>query len=245
LQTANTAIGEGAGTNFGMGIGNTFLGKYSGYSVSSGHNNTIIGKDVSGNIISAKAGLTVLGANQDYKNAADNSILLGTGDGTTQLNVIGGRVSIGNGVAAGNSAKLEVYPTGSDFAIKLVDGNEGLGKVLTSDANGNGYWDNPLVVGTQLLISDIISTTVSNVSIPNGVIITKPITIKAGTYYCVFSAENVEITYAIGSNSTAFQPLTTLTNIVVSGGTFQTIKFKISTTISGVANRQYFINLSK
>lgn len=54
-------------------------------------------------------------------------------------------------------------PTGGAFSFRLEDGTQASGKVLTSDANGNGYWEVPTggtdsqtlsIVGTELTISN-------------------------------------------------------------------------------------------
>ena len=54
-------------------------------------------------------------------------------------------------------------PTGGAFSFRLEDGTQASGKVLTSDANGNGYWEVPTggtdsqtlsIVGNELTISN-------------------------------------------------------------------------------------------
>jgi len=44
------------------------------------------------------------------------------------------------GLSTGN-ARLDILSTGSTKGFRLVDGTQGLGKVLTSDADGYGTWD--------------------------------------------------------------------------------------------------------
>ena len=77
------------------------------------------------------------GVNRDLGNL-DAFALSFITSGVGRINIeAGGNVGIG---LTGASEKLEV--AGS---IKMVDGNQALGKVITSDANGVGSWDN--VVG--------------------------------------------------------------------------------------------------
>lgn len=54
-------------------------------------------------------------------------------------------------------------PSGGTFSFRLEDGTQATGKVLTSDANGNGYWEVPTggtdsqtlsIVGNELTISN-------------------------------------------------------------------------------------------
>ncbi|GIV28885.1 MAG: hypothetical protein KatS3mg027_2699 [Bacteroidia bacterium] len=77
------------------------------------------------------------------RNNQQEKILIGAGDEWGQQNVIinptGGNVGIGT-TAPG--AKLEVQGQ-----VKIVDGTQGAGKVLTSDANGLASWQTPPAAG--------------------------------------------------------------------------------------------------
>lgn len=59
-----------------------------------------------------------------------------------------GNPKIGIGVC-NPQARIDIYTTGTTCALRIVDGTQGLNKVLTSDANGFTFWANPLgVTGT-------------------------------------------------------------------------------------------------
>ncbi len=61
-------------------------------------------------------------------------------------------------------------PTGGAFSFRLEDGTQAAGKVLTSDANGNGYWEVP-AGGTD---SQTLSIVGNDLTISNGNTVTLP-----------------------------------------------------------------------
>lgn len=61
-------------------------------------------------------------------------------------------------------------PTGGSYSFRLEDGTQSAGKVLTSDANGNGYWETP-AGGTD---SQTLSISGNNLTISNGNTVTLP-----------------------------------------------------------------------
>ncbi|MFT3908132.1 MAG: hypothetical protein QM737_01800 [Ferruginibacter sp.] len=66
-----------------------------------------------------------------------------------------GNVGIGTGIGSAPAAKLEVAGN-----IKITDGTEGAGKVLTSDANGVASWQTPVGGGTET--DPEVSNTITN-----------------------------------------------------------------------------------
>ena len=64
--------------------------------------------------------------------------------GTTQLVASGGFVGMGTATPA---ASLDLRGS-SGTTLRIMDGNQGLNKVLTSDANGNATWSVPATSGT-------------------------------------------------------------------------------------------------
>ena len=124
----NTGIGNQALTSNTNGYQNTAIGAQALLSNSSGTNNTAIGyyADVAaGNLTNA----TAIGANTIA--GASNTVILGNG----------ANVGIGTSTP---SNKLDVRGS-----IKMVDGNQAAGRVMTSDANGVGSWMDP-ALGWQL-----------------------------------------------------------------------------------------------
>lgn len=72
-------------------------------------------------------------------------------------------------------------PTGGSYAFRLEDGTEAAGKVLTSDANGNGYWETPSGGGSGT-DSQTLSLVGSTLSISNGNSVTLPSGSGSNTY---------------------------------------------------------------
>ncbi|REC76806.1 hypothetical protein DRF60_13010 [Chryseobacterium elymi] len=117
----NIAVGSIAG--FGIiGNDNTIIG-YNAGQTSNSEKNTLIGS-LANLSMSGLTNATAIGYNA--KVGQSNSLVLG-GTGADAVNV-------GIGTIA-PVAKLDVNGT-----FKLVDGTQGNGKVLTSDANGNASW---------------------------------------------------------------------------------------------------------
>ncbi|WP_435522262.1 hypothetical protein [Chryseobacterium indoltheticum] len=87
----------------------------------------------------------VIGLNQNLaSNTASNQLniggaIFGTGLTGTQA-APAGNIGIGT---TNPTARLEVNNGTTNGAIKIVDGTEGAGKVLTSDVNGVGTWQTP------------------------------------------------------------------------------------------------------
>ncbi|PCH98704.1 MAG: hypothetical protein COB85_01050, partial [Bacteroidetes bacterium] len=117
----NAALGYQALMSYTSGGNNTAVGYAAGDINTSGSSNTFIGYNsdaTSGQLSNS----TAIGANAVV--AKSNSLVLGD---TTNVNV---------GIGTGSpTAKLDVRGT-----IKIVDGSQGAGKVLTSDANGLASW---------------------------------------------------------------------------------------------------------
>ncbi len=115
----NTAIGHRSLFYSTTGIGNTALGADAGRENVTGSGNVFLG---------FRAGFHEMGSNKLYiANDSMNPPII-YGDFAT------GRVGIGT---TSPTAKLEV-----NGAVKIVDGNQALGKVLTSDTNGLASWQN-------------------------------------------------------------------------------------------------------
>ncbi len=127
LEVVNTGnsvfIGDGAGANDDFSNNqNTAVGRNALYSNTTGNNNTAIGYQAgvsTGNLTNA----TAIGANAVVNQ--DNSLVLGNA------------TKVGIGTSAPD-AKLHVVGD-----IKIVDGTQGAGRVLTSDANGLASWHLP------------------------------------------------------------------------------------------------------
>lgn len=117
--TANSFFGYQSGENTSTGFANTFIGANAGNTNTLGNNNTCIGD----------------GANVG-NNSLVNASAIGADAVVTQSNslILGNNANVGIGVSAPTS-KLHVVGN-----IRMVDGNQAIGKILISDANGMATW---------------------------------------------------------------------------------------------------------
>lgn len=89
-------------------------------------------------------------------------------------------------------------PVPGTYAFRLEDGTQGIGKVLTSDANGNGYWQT--VSGGSGTDSQTLSIAGSTLSISNGNSVTLPS--GSGTYTFTNGLTNTSGTVRLGGTLT-------------------------------------------
>jgi hypothetical protein len=89
-------------------------------------------------------------------------------------------------------------PVPGTYAFRLEDGTQGIGKVLTSDANGNGYWQT--VSGGSGTDSQTLSIAGSTLSISNGNSVTLPS--GSGTYTFTNGLTNTAGTVRLGGTLT-------------------------------------------
>ncbi|AOW09563.1 autotransporter outer membrane beta-barrel domain-containing protein [Flavobacterium gilvum] len=128
IGSNNTAIGNSSLYSFTVGDNNVALGNKAGYFQNSGSYNIVIGSvpDSDGLNLTNKSGSNQLNIGNTIFGTGINSNTVGAGN-------------IGIGTAAPGT-KLEVNNGTTAGAIKIVDGTQGVGKVLTSDADGVGTW---------------------------------------------------------------------------------------------------------
>jgi hypothetical protein len=89
-------------------------------------------------------------------------------------------------------------PVPGTYAFRLEDGTQGAGKVLTSDANGNGYWQT--ASGGSGTDSQTLSVVGSTLSISNGNSVTLPS--GSGTYTFTNGLTNTAGTVRLGGTLT-------------------------------------------
>jgi len=127
----NTANGYKALYNNISGSNNTAIGYESLNTVTSGNNNTALGHGA--NVAAADiTNATAIGSNA-YAGAS-NSVVIGSINGVNGATT---NTNVGIGTSTPN-AKLHLVGT-----LKLADGSQGAGKILTSDANGLASWQPP------------------------------------------------------------------------------------------------------
>jgi trimeric autotransporter adhesin len=134
----NTAVGRQS-LSASTGNGNTAIGRRSLFGNITGSNNTGIGHlaDVSvNNLINA----TAIGANASV--GASNSLVLGSIIG---VNGATSNVNVGVGTT---TPQERLHIVGN---IRMVDGNQATGRVLTSNANGTATWANPQTIASGTL----------------------------------------------------------------------------------------------
>ncbi|MBI1288057.1 MAG: hypothetical protein GC178_10835 [Flavobacteriales bacterium] len=145
IGTANSYFGTSSG-RYATGSSNTFLGYRTGFATTTGAGNTFLGTNA-GDGNTTGSSNTYIGANADGSPTLSNATAIGAGATVTQSNslVLGSSANVGIGTSA-PSAKLHVEGT-----MKLVDGNQADGYVLTSDASGNASWQ---ATATAIEIAD-------------------------------------------------------------------------------------------
>jgi uncharacterized protein (TIGR02145 family) len=127
----NSFFGSNTGLQNFSGNKNSFFGKYAGYGNISGTNNTSIGYSAFFNS-GALTNATSIGSNARVD--CNNCMVLGSVNG---INGAPATVNVGIGTTSPN-ARLDVNGT-----LKLADGTQGAGKILTSDATGLASWQPP------------------------------------------------------------------------------------------------------
>lgn len=151
----NVMIGGFAGNGNTIGGGNTFVGTQAGQSTGTGGQNTFIGLGAgSANTTGQQITLVGQGANVGSANLtnasafgrssrvdADNSLVLGSVDGVNGATTT---VNVGIGI---NAPLDRLHVVGS---IRMVDGNQAVGRVPVSNANGTMTWTDPLTVASNL-----------------------------------------------------------------------------------------------
>jgi hypothetical protein len=142
----STFVGQGSGQANSTGYENAFFGQNSGYSNTTGYRSAFLGYK-SGYSNTMGANNIFLGYKSGYSNiSGNNNIIIGnaidapnptTSNFLTIGGIINGDLSTGN-VGIGTTApgaKLDIAGN-----IKISDGTQGAGKVLTSDSSGLSSW---------------------------------------------------------------------------------------------------------
>ncbi len=129
-----------------------------------------------------------------------------------------GNVGIGT---TSPGTKLEINNGTTNGAVKIVDGTQGAGKVLTSDANGVGTWQVP--AGT--IITGVVPSTVTNF-IPTTY---SPQTFYTGTYITLPAGEwRIDMLAWIEASGTAVEPIPTTG---INNGGFASLLLSKSNTV--------------
>ncbi len=142
IGNRNTAMGNAALQYNAEGDYNTGLGFASNMFNQNGSNNTIIGYEAGkGNSLHSKSGNIFLGYQAGFNETSDNKLYIENSNSTSPL-IYG---EFDNEILAVNGwLGIGTMNPDTSFHIvgnlKMEDGNQGAGKVMTSDANGVGYW---------------------------------------------------------------------------------------------------------
>ncbi len=134
----NIAIGTKAGFSIGGANDNTFVGREAGLNTTN-NRNTFIGKSA-GDANTSGAENTYIGYNSDGADTLVNATAIGANATVNTSNslVLGNNANVGIG-SSSPVTRLDV--TGN---IRMVDGNQQAGFILTSDTGGIMSWTNPL-----------------------------------------------------------------------------------------------------
>ncbi len=148
----NTAIGGNAGYSLTTGGFNLFLGRDAGYATSVGSYNAMIGHQ-SGQGNTSGGNNTFVGRRAGFNNTtgSDNTYIGREARGSADLTNAtaigsGAQVTLSNSLVLGNNANVGIGTSSPETrlhlvgSMRLVDGTQSAGKVLTSDADGNASW---------------------------------------------------------------------------------------------------------
>ena len=157
----NTAVGEFALVSNTTGRYNTSIGHESQYQNTAGNSNTAIGAAAidrmtsgSNNVVLGGFAGRYFGTGISNNNTTLNSSIIIGYDTRPKLNngsneIVIGTSAIGNGsntTTIGGASNTDTYLNGNvhvSNALKISGGTPGVGKVLTSDANGLASWTTP------------------------------------------------------------------------------------------------------
>lgn len=149
----NTALGQSTLTFNTTGTNNVAIGAsaLSSPDNTTGNKNIGIGASAGNGLKDGASNNIAIGSDQRLKNDTDSNQLniggaiFGTGL-TGSAAAPAGNIGIGTTTPA---TRLEVNNGTTNGAVKIVDGTQGDGKVLTSDANGLGTWQNPKALAVK------------------------------------------------------------------------------------------------
>ena len=148
---SNVFIGYNSAAGFITGSNNTFITSNgnNNLGITQGSNNIILGQSITV-ATTSEFGNIIIGNSMSVRDGLTNSIILADGSGNQRVIVDErGFVGIGPNFTSTNpNALLHLWTTTSSLpAFRLVDGSEGINKILTSDASGFGSWVTPSAAG--------------------------------------------------------------------------------------------------
>lgn len=141
----NAFVGSFSGNSNSTGVNNSFFGYFSGSSTLTGARNTFLGA-FAGSVNTVGTDNTIIGsgANVSANNLTNASAIGASAQvGASNSLVLGSIIGINSATATvnvgiGTTSPLDrLHVVGN---LRMVDGNEATGKVLTSDANGTATW---------------------------------------------------------------------------------------------------------
>jgi hypothetical protein len=218
--SSNVALGYNAGQNITTGSGNTFVGVQAGQYIASsgvvanatGTNSTFIGYNTYPLADGDANEVVLAGYNGTSRTVGLGSNTTVIGNSATTFTALMGDVAVGSTTDAG-AYKLQV--TGNTLltgTLTVTGGTPGLGKVLTSDANGLASWSNN---GGASVLSKTAS-------------------------YTIATTDNANV--LVFSGSTASQTITLPSAVTVGAGREITIKNISSVSLSIAASAGYLIS---
>ncbi len=159
----NTAVGEFALASNTIGRYNTSIGHESQFRNTTGNSNTAIGAAAIDRMTSGSNNVVLggfagryfgIGSSSNYTTTLNSSILIGydtrplADNGSNEIVI--GTSATGNGSNTTTIGGTDIYLKGNvhvNNALKISGGTPGVGKVLTSDANGLASWTTPVSGG--------------------------------------------------------------------------------------------------
>jgi trimeric autotransporter adhesin len=170
----NSAFGFNTLQTNVSGVQNSAVGSYALFKNTTGDNNSAVGKNSMYANISGSNNSALGTAALDQNSTGSGNTAIGSGanviTGTlTNASAIGSNAKVGNSnsMVLGDTASINVgvgtgYPTSRLHvrgAVRIEDGTQGAGKMLTSDASGNATWQ---TAGAWGLTGNVGTSTLTN-----------------------------------------------------------------------------------
>jgi microcystin-dependent protein len=151
--SGNTSLGSETMFTIDNGSANTSIGAYTLYNSYNTNNNTAIGESAGLNL-GTGSNNTFIGKSADVATAA---LTNATAIGNEAIVNASNKIQLGNGAVTSVQLGTGTNVTLETGLVKITGGIPGLGKVLTSNADGLASWASPSLIGVDLTTAQTIA----------------------------------------------------------------------------------------